>query len=76
MVLLREPRRALHARIAETLESQFAGEHAQTYYTEEACTEALHRLMVKAQRDATHQLAWQCVPEDSARPDDSRRSDR
>jgi hypothetical protein len=38
--------------------------HTQTYPTQEACTAALHRLMLKA----THQLDLRCVPQDSALP--------
>jgi hypothetical protein len=50
------------------IEPNSTGEHAQTYDTEDACMAALHRLMAKAQHDATHQLAGRCVPEDSALP--------
>jgi hypothetical protein len=48
------------------VEPDSTGEHAQTYSTQHACIAARDRLMEKAQRDATHQLALQCVPEDSA----------
>jgi len=46
------------------------------YYTQDACTPSLSRLMANARHGATHQLDWRCVPADSARPYESRRSDR
>ena len=46
------------------------------YYSQDACTASLSRLMAKAKRDATHQLDWRCVPADSARPYESQRSER
>jgi hypothetical protein len=46
------------------------------YYTQDACTASLSRLMAKAKQNATHQLDWRCVPADQARPNDTRRSDR
>jgi hypothetical protein len=46
------------------------------YYTQDACAASLSRLMANARHDATHQLDWRCVPADSARPYESRRSDR
>jgi len=46
------------------------------YYTQDACTASLSRLMANARHGATHQLDWRCVPADSARPYESRRSDR
>ena len=46
------------------------------YYTQDACTASLSRLMAKAKHDATRLLDWRCVPEDSALPYYSRRSDR
>ena len=46
------------------------------YYTPDACAAALNRIGAEAKRNATHQLDLRCVPADSARPYDSRRSDR
>jgi hypothetical protein len=61
----------------QAVEADSTGKHAQTYYTEDACIAALHRLVAKAQHDVTHQLALRRVPEDSALPTPkSNRSDR
>ena len=53
------------------IEPDSTGQHAQTYPTQDACIAALPNLVLKAQRDATRQLALQCVPKGSALPYDS-----
>jgi hypothetical protein len=55
------------------VEPDSTGGHAQTYPTLAACIAARDRLL--AQREATHQLALRCVPEDSALPYDATQSD-
>jgi hypothetical protein len=56
------------------IEPNSTGEHAQTYPTLDLCIAARDRLL--APRDATDQPALRCVPEDSALPYDSKRSDQ
>jgi hypothetical protein len=50
------------------IEPDATGQQAQTYPTPNDCIAALNRLVAKAQRDATRQLDWRCVPEKSALP--------